>query len=298
MANDISKRTGLGLKDPDHAETLPSTEITNSYLAYANSVTSSRIIGKLLKFTKFGEFLAGEEGTEVPMGTELIVHGDEMWVGWQKWEDNRPVDHVMGRMCDGFVPPRRIELDDTDESVWPTDDNNKPRDPWQNSAHTIMYDPQTEQIYTFATASKGGHSANGVIAKAYFTHSRMTPNMFPVIRLNWREYDHRDKTLGKIRVPIFEVIGWTSRAKIDEALQAAVGEATAQAEADQEAVDYYEEKPAPQQVQKPAPKQVPKLEREALPKSQQGQQGQQGQLREAAQRQPTTLSSAARKPRF
>lgn len=120
--------------------------------------------------------------------------------------------------------------------------------------------------------------------------------MFPVIRLNWREYDHRDKTLGKIRVPIFEVIGWTSRIKIDEALQAAVGEATAQAEADQEALDYYEEKPAPKQVSKSTQTEKPQLQeapqREALPNSQQGQP------RQPERHQPQSLSGAARKPRF
>jgi hypothetical protein len=274
MANDISKRN----------ETLPSTAETNSYLAYANSVASSRIVGKLLKFTKFGEFLAGEEGEEVPMGTELIVHGEEMYVGWQKWEDNRPVDHIMGRLCDGFEPPKRSELDDLDKATWEVDDNNQPRDPWQNSAYTIMYDPKANQIYTFATSSKGGHKANGAIAKVYYQHARMTPDMFPVISLNWTEYDHSNPRYGKIRNPVFTVIGWTGRGKIDEALQAAVGEATAQAEADQSALDYYEEKPAPKPVSKPAPKQAEsKLDR---------------QPERQPERQPQTLSSAARKPRF
>ena len=55
MTNDLSKRN----------ETMPSTPETSpykAYQAYADSVASSRIVGKLIKFTKFGEFLAGEEG--------------------------------------------------------------------------------------------------------------------------------------------------------------------------------------------------------------------------------------------
>ena len=288
MANDISKRN----------ETLPSTNTETSYLAYANSVASSRIVGKLLKFTKFGEFLAGDEGEEVPMGTELIVHGEEMYVGWQKWEDSRPVDHIMGRLCDGFEPPKRAELGDLDQSLWEVDDNEKARDPWQNSAYTIMYDPKAGQIYTFATSSKGGHKANGTIAKAYGQRARMAPEMFPVIRLNWTEYDHSNPRYGKIRNPVFDVIGWTDRSKVDTALQAAVGEATAQAEADQEAADYYEEKPAPKQVAKPErkpPQRSP--ERQPEPKSQMQRQAEQAPER-SPERQPTTLSSAARKPRF
>lgn len=276
MTNDLSKMK--------RSENLPSTESTNSYLAYANSVTASRIVGKLLKFTKFGEFLAGEEGTEVPMGTELIVHGDEMYVGWQKWDDSRPVDHIMGRLCDGFEPPKRSELGDLDESLWETNDDGKPRDPWQNSAYTIMYDPKAGQIYTFATSSKGGHKANGTLAKAYYTHARMTPDMFPVIQLNWYEYPHRDRKLGQIRNPQFDVVGWTQRNRIDEALQAAVGEATAQVEADHGTLDYYEQEPEPKINPKQAPKQTVKRQQEPQ--------------RQEPERQPTTLSSAARKPRF
>jgi hypothetical protein len=269
MANEVSKRN----------ETLPATPETNSYLAYANSVASSRIVGKLLKFTKFGEFQAGEESEEVPMGTELIVHGEEMYVGWQKWEDNRPVDHIMGRLCDGFEPPKRSELGDLDKTTWEVDDNNQPRDPWQNSAYTIMFDPKAGQIYTFATSSKGGHKANGTLAKAYGQRARMAPDMFPVISLNWTEYEHSNPRFGKIRNPVFDVIGWTNRSKIDNALKAAVGEATAQAEADEQgALDYYDEKPAPKQQvqQKPAPKQA---QMDRPPQSQ-------------------TLSGASRKPRF
>ena len=291
MTNDISKRN----------ETLPSTDTAqNSYLAYANSVASSRIVGKLLKFTKFGEFLAGEEGVEVPMGTELIVHGEEMYVGWQKWEDNRPVDHIMGRLADDFIKPKRLELGDLDKALWETDDDDKPRDPWQDSAYTIMYDPKADQIYTFATSSKGGHKANGVIAKAYYTHARMTPDMFPVIRLNWTEYDHSNPRYGKIRNPVFDVVGWTSRDKIDEALRLAVGEAIMQADADQEAADYYEEQAAPQAAKasprNPGPKDNGPRDRGDKPRVAPEQQWHQPERQPATE--PRTLSSAARKPRF
>jgi hypothetical protein len=288
MTNDLKPRN----------ETLPATPETNSYLAYANSVASSRIVGKLLKFTKFGEFLAGEEGEEVPMGTELIVHGEEMYVGWVRWEDNRPADHQMGRLCDGFEPPARNELGYEDKSLWETNEDGEPRDPWQKSAYTIMYDPKADQIYTFVASSQGGHQANGSIARAYYLRARMSPDMFPVIRLNWSEYEHRIKRYGMIRKPIFDVVGWTQRSKIDEALRLAVGEATAQAEADQAELDYYDEKPAaapkkPTQQTKPERQQP---QRETLPKSEQGQPRR--PERQPEQRQPTTLSSAARKPRF
>ena len=272
-------------------ETLPSTNTeTNPWLAYGNTVASSRIVGRLLKFTKFGQFVAGEEAEEVPMNTELMVHADEILVGYIKWAENRPVDTVMGRLCDGFEPPKRSELGDTDKELWEVDDNNQSRDPWQFSAYVVMYDPEAEQIYTFATASKGGHKAVGIISKAYGQRARMMPEMFPVVRLNWTEYEHSNPRYGKIWNPVFDIVGWSQRDKIDQALQAAVGEATAQAEADQDAADYYDTKPAPKQVAKPQakPAQRDTAKQGIVPPME----------RQPSTPQPHTLSSAARKPRF
>jgi hypothetical protein len=128
----------------------------------------------------------------------------------------------------------------------------------------------------------------------------MTPDMFPVIRLNWYEYDHRDRSLGKIRNPQFDVVGWTQRDRIDQALQAAAGEAAAQAKADQEELDYYDEKPAPKAAKMPN---KPQREAPQPVKSLKQQLDEQKIVLEeadrlAAKRQPQTLSSAARKPRF
>ena len=65
----------------------------------------ANIVGKLLKFSK-GDFVAGIQDEEVPVGTQLIAVMSELVVGWCRWEANRPVEQVMGRIIDGYTPPQ------------------------------------------------------------------------------------------------------------------------------------------------------------------------------------------------
>src|SRR5262249_10271877 len=88
--------------------------------------------GTFIKFGKDGKFLKAVDGTEVKEGTEAIVVADQIQVGWVKFNGKgvQPT-RIMGAVFDGFVPPQRNELDDTDESLWEEGLNGKPADPWQ-----------------------------------------------------------------------------------------------------------------------------------------------------------------------
>ena len=46
----------------------------NPYVAYGESAARTGIIGKLLKFNKFGEWVAGEEATEMAQNAQLVVN--------------------------------------------------------------------------------------------------------------------------------------------------------------------------------------------------------------------------------
>ena len=63
-----------------------STEIAelqpNPYEAYGEAAVSRNIVGRLLKFTKFGEFVAGVENEEIPSGTKLVAHMPSLLVGY------------------------------------------------------------------------------------------------------------------------------------------------------------------------------------------------------------------------
>lgn len=208
----------------------------NPFEAYGQAVSSRTIVGELLKFSK-GEYTFGQNDTEVDEGTKLVANMDELMVGWVKWEDGKPVEHLMGRVIDGFKPERRSALGDNDQDEWETDDNSRPRDPWQLTNYLLLKDPDGDQLYTFATSSRGGLNAIGELCKTFGRQMRQRPTQFPVIELNVDSYRHSNKAYGKIFVPKFDVAGWAEKAEFAEALEAADQEAAAEDKARKERDD-------------------------------------------------------------
>src|SRR6516225_11669324 len=66
-----TREQGTGIVKPDDS---------NPYIAYGQAAARTRIIGKLLKFNKFGVWTCGEANDEMPEGTELVVHMGEFYV--------------------------------------------------------------------------------------------------------------------------------------------------------------------------------------------------------------------------
>lgn len=184
----------------------------NPFAAYGRGATS-RNIGELLKF-QHGTYVAGPAGDDVAPGTVVIPCMDLLTIGWTKWEDARPVEHRTELCVDGIQPPRRRELGDLDEALWERGDNGKPRDPWSfgNSLPMIGADDRT--IYTFVTSSLGGLNAIGELCKTYGKALRQRPDAYPVVELASGSYQHRDKSIGKVRFPVFRVLDYTPKAPI------------------------------------------------------------------------------------
>jgi hypothetical protein len=213
MTQEISNPTTTQLTMPEEK---------NAFEAYADAVNRNRIIGELLKFSK-GTWLAGRDGVEIEDGTELVAGVDRLEVGWVKWQDFRPVETRMGRVAEGFVPARRSELDDNESLHWPRDDvTGQPRDPWQLSNSLVLMDPESRQLFTFPTASKGGIGAIGRLAGIYGKRVRQVPGELPVIALQHDSYKHPNKQFGRIATPVFKVTGWVAREAFEEALEGAV----------------------------------------------------------------------------
>jgi hypothetical protein len=193
-----------------------SNEIAKSAPDYfgelADSILANRIVGDLLTFSKFGEFLAGREKHQVPLGTRFVAHMLSMMTGHVRWEDDRPVEQVMGPVVEGFKPSKRADLGHLDKSMWETDDDGNPRDPSRPTNYLILSDPESGQLYTFTTSSRGGFNAIGELAKAYSHHIRQSPDDYPLIELAMSSYRHANKAYGEIRVPSFKVVDWVPRA--------------------------------------------------------------------------------------
>lgn len=196
-----------------------STEVAaaaNPFISYGEAQNQRAIIGHLLRFTK-GDYLAGQDDDEIAVGTEFIANMDEMLAGWIRWQDNKPTDHVMGKVSDGYQPPRRNELGDTDKEQWEIDATGQQRDPWQFSNYlllkgTFAADSGKNELYTFTTSSRGGLNALGNLCKVYGQAMAQHPDEYPVIALGVSAYDHRDRAFGRIKVPVLKIVGWAPKA--------------------------------------------------------------------------------------
>lgn len=177
------------------------------YETYGNA-QSGRIQGELLKFSKFGEWLAGKDGAKVPHGTRLVAEMPTLQIGWVRWDDAKPVELRMGFLSESFVPALRSGLGDTDKDLWATDDTGRPRDPWQFTNSLVLLNPETSDVYTFQPTSRGGLSAVGELCRAYGKHRRGAPNELPVIALDMASYKHPNKAFGEIRTPVLRVVDW------------------------------------------------------------------------------------------
>jgi hypothetical protein len=161
-----------------------------------------------MRFHKFGEYRAGQEDTEIPLGSRFAVYMESFCVGWQRWEDGRPVEQIMGPVAQGFVPPARKTLGYLDKSEWECFDDGREKDPWAfaNTLVLVSRDQDSPRFYTFTTSSKGGVGALGTLALRYGEHSRQKPGESPIVELQRDSYIHED--YGEIRFPVFKIIDW------------------------------------------------------------------------------------------
>lgn len=205
--NDIIKRestavAAYGERDP--------------FAAYADSIRPGYIVGRLLKFSK-GDYLLGEDSEPVHEGTVVVAAVDQLLTGWIRWENAKPAEHRMVLVASGQYPPRRHELGDLDRANWEADSNGEPRDPWQFSAYLPLLS-EAADLWTFSTSSRGGHGAIGELSRSYARHRRKAPNDLPRISLRSDSYQHPNREYGRIKTPLFELVGWEVKDRVVAAL--------------------------------------------------------------------------------
>jgi hypothetical protein len=188
-------------------------------VAYADAVSPRHIIGKLLRFSK-GDYIAGEGSEPVPISTKFTVAADELMAGYVKWVGGKPVEHIMVRVADGNLPPKRSDLGDQDRSAWESDDHGDPRDPWQFTNYLPMMD-ESGELYTFTTSSTGGVDAVSNLVRRYGHHRRRHPDVYPIISLGVGSYPHKKKEYGRIKYPDFIPAGYEPKTQFLAALKAA-----------------------------------------------------------------------------
>jgi hypothetical protein len=165
--------------------------------------------GDLLVFNK-GDFLGGQEKEAVPIGTRFRPKMNGLLIGWVRWQANAQIDQRMGLVVEGFKPARRDDLGDLNKENWERDSEKEHelRDPWQFTNHLPMDRLDDGKAFTFVTSSKGGLGCIGELCKEYGKHVRQHPDEDPVIEIEVGSYLHRDRSRGRVKYPIFRVVGW------------------------------------------------------------------------------------------
>jgi hypothetical protein len=193
------------------------TRETNAFLSYAKAVNQRTIVGDILRFSK-GDWTAGQNEEEIDEGTRFVAVMDQLMIGWQKWEGGKPTEQEAGLIVEGYRPPSRKDLGDSDETLWERDDRGDRRDPWQKTNWLILKEADGDRVFTFAPSSRGGLSAIGQLCEQYGKMIRQKPEQFPIVAIETSSYRH--DTYGKIKVPVLKVVGWADKAGTLAALEA------------------------------------------------------------------------------
>lgn len=181
----------------------------NVFASYGAKVGQT---GLFLTF-KNGEFLAGQNADEIPLGTRLAANVAGLRIGWKRWFGGQVTDDLLVPLVEQQPMPPRNSLGDLDQQLWERDEKTKvPRDPWQITNELILVDPEGQE-YIYATASKGGIGAIGRLCKEYGKLYRQKPGMVPIIALGNDHYMHKE--FGKTYVPDFKIVDWADETSLD-----------------------------------------------------------------------------------
>ena len=179
--------------------------------------------GVLFKFAKDQRFRRIDDGEEIPLGTEFTVIYDQIQVGWIRfYGKGMPPERKMGPLFEGFSPPPRDTLGETDPSVWEKGLSGQPVDPWQQQV-LLPLQAADGELFIFGTTSSTGRRAVGRVIDECTKMLRREPDQYPVVKLALGSFQHRDDRVGRVTVPAFVRVGKTPKtgtAKIDTSIEA------------------------------------------------------------------------------
>jgi hypothetical protein len=183
----------------------------NATAQYLDEIAPASIVGRMIKFSKDGQFVTSDDGESISDVAEFVVLADQTLVGWLKFNEDTPPDRVMGLLYDGFAMTTRNTLGNTDEAEWPTGLSGQPDDPWKHQICLVLQNTETTELFTFVTSSKTGRRSVGNLLRHYDRMLRMNPGELPVVRLKASGFQHRDDRVGWVPTPAFQVVGRAPR---------------------------------------------------------------------------------------
>jgi hypothetical protein len=211
--------TAVAVRDKSTAVAHNQTSVAK----YLDETAPASIVGRMVKFSKEGLFVTADDDQPIAEDAEFIALADQTMVGWIKFNDDEPPTRVMGLLYDGFEMPARETLGDLDTSTWDMGLDGRPADPWSHQNYLVLQHGETAELFTFVTSSKTGRRAVGNLLHHYNRMLRTYPGELPVVRLRTGGFEHRDERVGRVKTPVFQVVGRApqdSVAKPDTSIEA------------------------------------------------------------------------------
>jgi hypothetical protein len=176
---------------------------------YIDEIAPANIVGRMIKFSKEGQFVTADDDEPVEETAEFVALCDQTLIGWIKFhrEDDAPPDRVQGLLYDGFIMPARDTLGDLDPGQWAEGLSGLPEDPWRHQICLVLQRTDTAELFTFVTTSLTGRRAIGNLLRHYDRMQRLTPGELPVVKLKPGGFNHRDPRVGWVVVPQFQIVG-------------------------------------------------------------------------------------------
>jgi hypothetical protein len=126
---------------------------------YLDEIAPSGIAGRMVKFSKDGDFVTPDDGAAVSSDATFIALCQQTLFGLMKFGGaGDPPDRRMGLLYGGFVMPPRETLGDLDQSKWEKGLSGAPTDPWQHHLYLVLQDTATSELFTFVTSSVTGRT--------------------------------------------------------------------------------------------------------------------------------------------
>jgi hypothetical protein len=184
---------------------------------YVDEIAPSSIAGRLIKFSKNGEFVFADTDETVSPDADFIALCDEVLCGWIRFFPETdgvrpPPDRKMGLLYDGFVMPPRESLGDLNPADWAIGLSGAPEDPFQHQICLVLQTPGTHELFTFATTSKTGRRAIGNLLRHYDRMRKKDADHYPIVRLKSSGFNHRDPRIGFVPTPLLAVVGKAPKA--------------------------------------------------------------------------------------
>jgi hypothetical protein len=176
---------------------------------YLDEIAPTSIVGRMIKFSREGQFVTADDGESISESTEFIALVDQLLTGWVKFNGSgEPPIKIMGLHYNGFVMPPVEELPDRDPTEWELGLDNQPSDPWKHFQYLILQQADTADLFTFVTQSQTGRCAVGNLMRHYDRQQKTHPDTYPRVRLKPGGFVPKDPRKGTwVPVPTFVVVG-------------------------------------------------------------------------------------------